>query len=228
MPQLENSIGMNRVIVDSLEGITLVGGGPVTASQLARATAFAPRIVGADGGADRLLRLGASPEAVIGDMDSISGAARARLQDRLFPVPEQDSTDFDKSLRLIRAPFILGLGFAGARVDHGLAVLSGLTRAPDQRCLILGPRDVTFLCPPELELDLPPGTRLSLFPMGRVAGQSQGLRWPIRGLDFAPDGQIGTSNQATGPVRLAFDAPKMLVILPVRYLAAVLRGMRLR
>ena len=223
-----NSIGVNQVIVDSLEGITLVGGGPVTASQLARATALAPRIVGADSGADRLLRLGVVPEAVIGDMDSISPTARAQLKGRLFPVPEQDSTDFGKCLRLVRAPFILGLGFAGARVDHGLAVLSGLVRAPDRRCLILGPSDVTFLCPPELELELPPGTRLSLFPMGRVAGTSLGLRWPIQGLDFAPDGQIGTSNEVTGPVRLIVDAPKMLVIVPVRYLAAVLCGLRLR
>jgi thiamine pyrophosphokinase len=224
----KNSIGMNQAIVDSLDGITLVGGGPVTAAQLARATAFAPRIVGADGGADRLLRLGHSPEAVIGDMDSISAATKARLAGRLFPVPEQDSTDFDKSLRLIRAPFILGLGFAGARMDHGLAVFSGLVRAADQRCLILGPRDVTFLCPPDLALDLPSGTRLSLFPMGPVRGTSEGLRWPIAGLNFAPDGQIGTSNAVTGPVRLSFDAPKMLVILPVRYLAAVLHGLHLR
>lgn len=223
----KNSIGVNQVIVDSLEGVTLVGGGPVTASQLARARAFAPRIVGADGGADRLLRLGAVPEAVIGDLDSISPMARARLADRLYPVPEQDSTDFDKSLRAIRAPFVLGLGFAGARVDHGLAVLSGLVRAAHQRCLILGPRDVTFLCPPELQLALPPGTRLSLFPMGAVTGESEGLRWPIQGLSFAPDGQIGTSNEVTGPVTLRFDAPKMLVILPVRYLAAVLTGLDL-
>lgn len=222
-----NSIGVNQMIVDSLDGITLVGGGPVTAAGLARATRHAPRIVAADGGADRLLRLGARPEAVIGDMDSISPAARAQLHDRLHPVPEQDSTDFDKCLMRIRAPFILGLGFDGARVDHGLAVLSGLIRAPDQRCLILGARDVTFLCPPKLALDLPPGTRLSLFPMGRVNGESTGLRWPIKGLKFAPDRQIGTSNEATGPLTLRFDAPKMLVILPVRYLAAVLRGLSL-
>ena len=223
-----NSIGVNQGIVDSLDGVTLVGGGPVTATGLARAMRHAPRIVAADGGADRLVRLGHPPEAVIGDMDSISPAARAALQDRLYPIAEQDSTDFDKCLRAIRAPFVLGLGFSGARVDHGLAVLSGLVRAPDQRCLILGPRDVTFLCPPELSLDLPAGCALSLFPMGRVSGESTGLRWPIKGLTFAPDGQNGTSNQVTGPVRLAFDAPRMLVILPVRYLPAVLRGLHLR
>ena len=215
---------MNQVIVDSLDAVTLVGGGPVTARQLALARSFAPRIVGADGGADRILRLGALPDAVIGDMDSISAGARARLQGRLFPIAEQDSTDFDKALRSIKAPFVLGLGFAGARIDHGLAVLNGLVRQGDRRCLILGPQDVTFLCPPKLALDLPRGTRLSLFPMGPVQGTSTGLRWPIDGIRFAPGGMIGTSNEVSGPVGLRFDAPLMLGIVPVRYLPAVLRG----
>lgn len=219
---------MNQVIVDSLEGVTLAGGGPISAAQLARAQRFAPRIVGADGGADRLLRLGVEPEAVIGDFDSISAAARQRLAGRLFPIAEQESTDFDKALRSIKAPFVLGLGFAGARVDHGLAVLSSLVRHADRHCFILGPQDVTFLAPADLALDLPMGSRLSLFPMGAVHGSSEGLRWPIDGLDFAPDAMIGTSNAVTGPVRLRFDAPKMLVILPVRSLPAVLRGFGLR
>lgn len=215
---------MNQVIVDSLEGVTLAGGGPISAAQLAWAQRFAPRIVGADGGADRLLRLGVEPEAVIGDFDSISAAARQRLAGRLFPIAEQESTDFDKALRSIKAPFVLGLGFAGARVDHGLAVLNSLVRHPDRRCFILGPQDVTFLAPADLALDLPKGSRLSLFPMGAVQGESEGLRWPIQGLSFAADGMIGTSNAVTGPVHLRFEAPKMLVILPVRSLPAVLRG----
>ena len=223
----KNSIRMNPPIVDSPVGITLIGGGPVTAAQLTRARRFAPRIVAADSGADRALQLGVLPEAVIGDMDSIHASTRAQLADRTFAINEQDTTDFDKALRSIRAPFVLGLGFAGARVDHGLAVLNGLVRHPDRPCLILGPRDVTFLCPAELRLNLPPGTRFSLFPMGRVTGRSTGLRWPIDGLDFGPDAMIGTSNEVSGPVHLTMAAPRMLAILPVRYLPEALRGLGL-
>lgn len=215
---------MNQPIVDSLQGVTLVGGGPVTAAALARARAFAPRIVAADSGADRLLARGVMPEAVVGDMDSLSAAAKARLAGRLFRIAEQETTDFDKALRAIAAPFVLGLGFAGARADHGLAVLNGLVRHPERRCFILGPRDVTFLCPPELRLELPRGARLSLFPMAPMRAHSTGLRWPLEGLDFAPDGMIGTSNEVTGPVHLVMPAPKMLVMLPLRHLAAALRG----
>jgi thiamine pyrophosphokinase len=215
---------MNHPIVDSLSGVTLAGGAPFTTAALRRALAFAPRIVGADGGADRLLALGVMPEAVIGDMDSLSDAGKVRLAGRLFPIAEQESTDFDKSLRMIAAPFVLALGFAGARIDHGLAVLNAVVRHGDKRCFILGPRDVTFLAPCDLALDLPLGCALSLFPMGPVQGVSAGLRWPIAGLHFAPDGMIGTSNAVSGPVRLQFDAVKMLVTVPVRYLPAVLRG----
>lgn len=220
---------MNQVIVTTSQGVTLAGGGPFGKAALRHALTFAPVIVGADGGADSLLRMDTVPRAVIGDMDSISAAARVRLADRLFPIPEQETTDFDKALRSIKAPFVLGLGFAGARLDHSLAVLNTLVRQPDRRCIILGAKDITFLAPRTLTLTLPVGSRLSLFPMGAVMGQSIGLRWPIEGVRFAPDGQIGTSNAVAQPVvQMRFDADLMLVILPLRALASVLAGLGLR
>ena len=218
---------MNEVIVQSTAGVTLAGGGGFSLKLLDIARAVAPTVVAADGGADRLLRLGCVPQAVIGDLDSISAPARLRLKDRLFPILEQTTTDFDKALRSIAAPFVLGVGFSGARLDHGLAVLNGLARHPDKRCLLLGPRDLTFLAPRDLTLRLPVGSRLSLFPMGPVQGTSQGLRWPLQGLRFAPAGLIGTSNEVCEPVvRLRFDADLMLVILPRPSLAAALDGLR--
>lgn len=216
---------MESVFVESQDGVTLIGGAPVSKSLLAQALALAPCLVAADGGADRALRHGVEPEAVIGDLDSISAGARLRLAGRIHGVMEQDSTDFDKALRHIRAPFVLAVGFAGARLDHGLAVLNGLARHPDRRCLLLSQSDVAFLAPPEMTLDLPRRSRLSLFPLGPVRGESEGLRWPIQGLSFAPDGRIGTSNEVAMPrVRLAFDAAKMLVILPRATIGAVLAG----
>jgi thiamine pyrophosphokinase len=213
---------MNSTFVDSLCGVTLAGGGPFSGFALARARARAEYIVAADGGADRLIALGAEPQAVIGDLDSISAGARARLGARVLHVPDQDSTDFDKAMQQITAPFILALGFVGGRADHGLAVFSGLVRAAHQTCILIGPKDLVFLAPLEMRLNLRRGTRLSLFPMGGVRGQSQGLHWPIDGIDFAPDGVIGTSNRVSGPVSLQFEARKMLVILPISQLDPVL------
>jgi len=216
---------MTQTFVQSSQGVTLAGGGRFSAGLLAQARTFAPRLVAADSGADRLLALGAEPEAVIGDFDSISSAARVRLVGRLHHIAEQVTTDFDKALRSIDAPFVLGLGFAGQRLDHGLAVLNALVRHPDKRCLILSGSDVTFLAPRSLDLTLPKGTRLSLFPMGTVQGESTGLRWPLQDLHFAPDAMIGTSNEVSGPVRLRFNADRMLVILPRSAVGAALDGL---
>jgi thiamine pyrophosphokinase len=224
----ENNIAMNAPIVQSPDGVTLVGGGPVSKAALRLATARAPRIVAADSGADRALAAGYLPEAVVGDFDSISDAAKARLgQGRLFPIPEQMTTDFDKALRSVEAPFTLALGFAGARVDHGLAVFNSLVRHHNRRCIVIGPRDVIFHAPSRLELTLKPGDRLSLFPMQPVTGQSTGLEWPIDGLDFAPQGLIGTSNRVSAPqVTLSMAGPGMLVILPRNRLDAALRSLQ--
>lgn len=218
---------MSRAIVESKTGVTLVGGGPVGAATLARALALAPRLVAADGGANALLRHGHVPEAVIGDLDSLSAAARAALPPgRLHHIAEQETTDFDKALRSIEAPFVLAVGFAGAWTDHGLAVFNTLVRHPGRRCLVLGPHDLCFLAPPELRLALRPGSRLSLFPLGPVTGESTGLRWPIDGIAFAPDGPVGTSNVvARREVRLSLAAPRMLAILPRPALPAVLAGL---
>lgn len=219
---------MKSPIVQSEAGITLAGGGPFGRRDLALCLARAPVAVAADGGADRLLRLGTMPRAVIGDMDSISDAARARIPiANQHLVPEQSTTDFDKALRLVEAPVVLALGFAGARLDHGLAAMHTLVNHPDRRCILVGPKDVAFAAPARLELAVAPGDPLSLFPMAQVSGRSVGLEWPIDGLAFAPAGQIGTSNRVIASrVVLEFDAPGMLVILPRRRLDAAIRSLR--
>ncbi|MGB1164685.1 MAG: thiamine pyrophosphokinase, partial [Paracoccaceae bacterium] len=134
---------------------------------------------------------------------------------------EQDSTDFEKSLARLAAPMIFGVGFLGGRFDHALAAQTVLVRYPHRKCILLGSEDIVFLAPPRLSLDLPLETRLSLFPMAPVKILSEGLYWPTRGLTFQPDGQVGTSNKVSGPLRLQPEKAKMLVILPRLHLAQV-------
>jgi len=209
------------MIVNHDAPLTLIGGGAVGDRDLERARRIGSTVVAADGGANVALANGLKPAAVIGDFDSIDDATRAALQqETLHHFKDQDSTDFDKCLRSITAPLILGIGFTGARLDHHLANLNTLVRFPTKKCLLLGQREITFLAPPSFSLDLAAGTPVSLFPLGEVEGMSEGLKWPIEGLNFAPDGQIGTSNEATGPISLSFGAPKMLVVLPTEMFEA--------
>ena len=215
---------MNEVIFSSSNPVTLVGGGAHDASVLRDCLRHAPEVVAADSGADVALSCNIIPDAVVGDLDSVSADARAAIPaDRLHRIGEQDSTDFEKCLRSIDAPAILCAGFFGDRLDHQLAVLSVLARY-DARHMLVGPVDVVFAAPRRLALDLPFGTRFSLFPMRQVAGRSRGLRWPIDGIDFTPDGRIGTSNEVAGPVELETDGPGLLVILPRSAFAQVLEA----
>ncbi|MGZ9811761.1 thiamine diphosphokinase [Pseudoroseicyclus sp. H15] len=205
--------------------VTLIGGGPVDPVALKSALQLAPRLIAADGGADTALDAGHQPEAVIGDMDSISPAARAALEGRLIEVDEQETTDFDKALRHIEAPLVLALGMRGGRLDHELAALSVLAAHPDRRCVLLGQDYLACLCPPELRLDLPSGTELSLFPLAPGRCDSEGLLWPTSGLLFEIGGRMATSNEVTGPAWLAPERPAMLLILPQEALGALVSSL---
>lgn len=213
-------------IVSVSEPVCLVGGGDIGPDDLSDAKRYANTFVAADGGASALLEAGLAPDAVIGDFDSLDDATRARLnEETLHHISEQDSTDFDKCLRNISAPLILGVGFLGARVDHQLGVFNRLVACADLNCIVLGAQDIVFAAPPSLTLPLPPGTRLSLFPMAPVKGRSRGLRWPIDGLNFAPDARTGTSNETSADAcHLQFDQPGMLIILPRSCLDLAIRA----
>ena len=206
----------DRIIVNSPSPITLVGAGETGTAELNDALRLAPRAVAVDGGLAALLGADVTPEAILGDMDS------ARVPDtlagRVRVLENQDFPDFDKALAAVRAPLILAVGFLGGRLDHQMAVTSGLMRAPGSAVILLGPRDVAFLCPPALRLDPRPGTRLSLFPLVPVTVEARGLRWPLEKLALTPAGRLGTSNVAEGPVEVSVDGPGLMVILPRRCL----------
>lgn len=215
------------ILLRSGRGVTLAGGGALEPEVLAQARAVAPVLAAADGGARHLLAAGLVPDLVAGDLDSLDPATAAALPPGvLHRIAEQDTTDFDKALRSIAAPFVVAVGFAGPRLDHLLASFNVLARHPRRACLLLGARDVAFLAPRSLTLRLDPGDRLSLFPLGPVRGASEGLRWPIEGLRLAPAGRVGTSNEVAAPeVRLTFSARRMLVILPAARLGAAISAL---
>lgn len=225
---------MTNPLVRSTQPVTLVGGGDASADDVKLALNLASTLVAADGGADLLLDMDLTPRAVIGDLDSLSMAARARIpQDQLFPIREQDSTDFDKAVRSIVAPVILGVGFLGARVDHQLAAFNVLARQSHVPCILIGAHEIVFLLPPDLRIELEAGEVVSLFPMAPTRARSQGLEWPLDGLEMSPNGFISTSNRAVGgELWIGTQNPALLAMLPRHALEQVMpqvaRGPELR
>ena len=217
---------MTQVIVQDSAPVTLIGGGEVTQSDLEEALLRAPTLVAADGGADRALALGVIPRAVVGDFDSLSPETRAALDPSILHlVAEQETTDFDKAMRVISAPLVLAVGFLGKRIDHQLAALNVLVQPHGERAILIGAHEVVVHLTAPLVLDLDPGAVVSLFPLAEVTGRSEGLEWPIDGLVLSPMSRIGTSNRATGPVRIEVDGPGLLAILPRAALDGLIRAM---
>lgn len=208
-------------IIHSKSPITLIGGGPVDGLQIAQSLKIAPLVVAADGGANNAADLSVPVHHIIGDMDSVD-LSRTRNAE-LHPIAEQLSTDFDKCLYSTDAPLYLAHGFLGGRIDHQLAAFHTITKSPDKNVILIGDQDICFLAPPSLNLILPIGTRVSLFPMAEVTGTSNGLKWPIDNCQFSPDKLIGTSNETTVEhIQISLDQRKALLILPAEHLNTLL------
>ena len=134
----------------------------------------------------------------------------------------EETTDFEKCLGLVRAPLLLGVGFLGGRLDHQLANLSALVKFPNQKCILIGSKDICFLSPEEFSINLPSGTTISLFPMGSTSGSSTGLKYSINNLDLDPTKKIGTSNEVVSEVNLKFNKRRVLIMLSKKYLPNVI------
>lgn len=216
---------MSAIIVRSSGPICLIGAGSVDSKDLAIVAKYGRRIVAVDGGANHALAAGLSPDAVIGDLDSLSEAARAEMPvDRVHAFDEQMTTDFDKALRSVDAPLIIGVGFMGPRLDHTLATFATMVRYPDKNVILVGVDEIACHLSGGLSFRPTVGVRLSLFPFLPVTGTSRGLEWPIDGLKFSPDEMIGTSNRVTGPVELAMDGPGMMLLMPRSDLDALIEA----
>ncbi|MDR1605333.1 MAG: thiamine diphosphokinase [Gracilibacteraceae bacterium] len=195
--------------------ITVTANGELTAEWLRAALAPRPDLlVAADGGVRFLLAAGATPDVLIGDLDSAPAAAvefcRAAGTRLLTFPPEKDETDLelaldwaDAALRQAGAPdAITLLGAGGKRTDHllaNIALMLGwarrgrrvLMRNPGEECWVAGPG--------REEIRGRAGDLLSLLPLSAEAElSSQGLYYPLRRQTLRQDRSRGVSNCLVG------------------------------
>ena len=173
-------------------------------------------IIAADGGANFLADHNIFPELIIGDLDSVSEQKIQNMETQKFiKISDQHTTDLEKVLLNTGSPLTIGIGFLGSRIDHELAALSALVKFSYKKIILIGEKDIVFLVPPSFSLSSFDGMRVSLYPLGSVKVQSDGLKWSTEGLTMQPTDKIGTSNQAVGKIiKLVPDEPKLLLILP--------------
>ncbi|WP_332699949.1 thiamine diphosphokinase [Devosia sp.] len=197
--------------------MAIVGGGAVDPALLVELAARGVALVGADGGADAIGDAGLLPAAIIGDLDSLADRSEWEARTRVIHIPEQLTTDFQKSLYSTRAPVTLALGMTGKRLDHTLAALSAvLEYAPTRKLLLVDEVDVALAVVGPIAFEAVERERVSIHPLLPISfSHSTGLFYPMDGLTLEPGGLIGTSNEGTGgrvEVVPVDDTPWLLIL----------------
>jgi thiamine pyrophosphokinase len=168
-------------------------------------------VICADGGAQHALGLGLAPDVVVGDLDSLDGDLRARLEDEgcqvLVHPPRKDETDLELALRYAidhGVDEILILGALGGRIDQTLAnvLLLALPELQKVKTRIVAGDQEMFLIRGQAFIEGQVGDTVSLLPIaGDVRGiTAEGLEYPLQHgtLKFGPT--LGISNVLTVPV----------------------------
>jgi thiamine pyrophosphokinase len=207
--------------------MVVVGGGTVDGAVLKALADRGAALVGADSGGDTIRAAGLVPDAIIGDLDSISARDGWSAATRMLHIPEQITTDFQKVLYSTEAPVTVALGMTGKRFDHTLAALSAVTEnATRKKVILVDEHDIALAVAGDIRFAVDAGERVSVHPLLPIdfAG-STGLLYPLDGLRLEPGGLIGTSNAATtGPFAIVperKDVPWLLIV-PRRYLDALI------
>jgi thiamine pyrophosphokinase len=180
--------------------LAIVGGGAVDAGLLAELAARGVALVGADGGGDTIGAAGLLPEAIIGDLDSLSDRASWEKRTRVIHLAEQMTTDFQKALYCTQAPVTLALGMTGKRLDHTLAALNVVLKyAPTRQLLLVDEVDVALAVVGAISFEAGKRERVSVHPLLPIRfTHSSGLLYPLDGLLLEAGGRLGTSNEGLG------------------------------
>jgi len=209
--------------------IAIVGGGSVDPDLLHELALRNIALIAADGGADTIDAAGLLPEAIIGDLDSLTDRARWEKRSQVIHIPEQITTDFQKALYTTEAPVTLALGMTGKRLDHTLAALSALHEvAQDRHVILVDEVDVALALSGPFAFEAAEKERVSVHPLVPIIFErTEGLFYPMTELLLDPAGRLGTSNEGIGG-RVEIvprDATPYLLILGRERLWDLVRGL---
>ena len=204
--------------------LVVAGGDPADLPERVAELGHFDVIVCADGGAHNALRLGLAPDLVVGDLDSLAGAERDRLQAAgcrfVIHAVAKDETDLELALLWCaerKAGSITVIGAFGGRPDHLLANLLLLADARFRGInLRLRSRAwEVWLARSEAVIAGQPGDTVSLIPLSeRVTGvATDGLVFPLCEETLRRGPARGVSNVMLGSIaRVRFRSGQLVVL----------------
>jgi len=200
-----------------MQTIILADGAFPTNKKLLSLLREAELVVCCDGAAQSLLDFGREPDAIVGDMDSLSEELKVRFRDIIFPSSDQETNDLTKAVEFCQIKNIHQitiLGATGMREDHTLGNISLLAEYSlriGEVCLLTDygrmdaiHKSTNFACRPGQQISI-----FALTPDTQIT--AHGLLYPVENRIFTSWWQ-GTLNQTTGDnFRIELDRGRLLI-----------------
>lgn len=138
---------------------------------------------------------------ISGDFDSHFGEDENVAQEKFIFTPDQDKTDFEKSLEIIKDKGFKKVdiyGGSGGEMDHFLGNLTvAFLFKNEMELTFFDDYSTYFFSPKELVLYKVKGKTISLYPFPEVKNIStKGLKWPLNSENLNLTNRIGTRNIA--------------------------------
>ena len=161
---------------------------------------MAPYVVCCDGSADEHIRRGFTPDAIIGDGDSLSPDNKERFRTIFHQIDDQETNDQTKAVHFLLdqgKKTIILVGATGKREDHTLGNISLLIDYMKAGAQVTMLTDHGMFIPASGRncFKSYPGQQISIFNFNATGLRADGLVYPLS--DFSNWWQ-GTLNEATG------------------------------
>jgi len=212
----------------NMHTVVVVTGGASLAPIAIASIPDEPTIIAADGGLDYARAAGLEPEALVGDLDSVSTIglawATAHIDVHRYPA-DKLATDTELAIAhalTLNPNRLVLLAGAGDRIDHTVAALGALGAPALDRVGVVEAwwgTDHLFLATSTRPVTLaePAGTTFSVLAMhGPCHGVDiVGARWPLSDADVGPLVGLGVSNQVGDePVDITVRDGVLTVMIP--------------
>ena len=165
------------------------------------------------------------PNAIVGDMDSLSPSIQKKYSSIIVRIAEQDTNDQTKAFKYIMGnykdvEYIHILGASGKREDHtigNLSLLMEYCRMPIRDNLqidIVSDYSTAFAITDSCELHIGEGRTISIFsPDNSLNIESEGLVWPTDSVVFDNWWKATLNKTSSDIVKLTFSHKSIALII---------------
>jgi len=181
----------------------------------------ADHIICCDGSAESLLKTGMEPEAIVGDLDSLTKEITHRFSDRLYIDKNQETNDLTKTVKWCSEreyKDIVIVGATGKREDHTLGNISLLAEyAKDVTVIMVTDTGIFYPFLKSCKISSFAGQQVSVFSINpETEITSTGLKYKLKKLRLH-NWWRATLNEALGDsFELRFTGGPLIVYLKFR------------